>query len=443
MNSKLTSSANKLAKTPKTPGGDRFIPNRSALNVEVSHYLINQASKENPFNQPDDKLNGRNALSEALNGDLSGYRIMNCQDRSVVDQARSLKVMYSSHKHLNTVVKKIGRQIPTQPDRILDAPEIVNDYYLQLVDWSDTNLLAVALNREVYLWNANNGEIVNLMQLNEGDYVTSVSWIEGANHLAIGTSMSEVQLWDADASKKLRTMRGHDSRVSSLCWNSYILTSGCRSGTIHHSDVRIASHHVGTVAGHSQEVCGLKWQPGGQYLASGGNDNNVFIWPNSISHAASRPVYNFTQHQAAVKALSWCPWKPSLLATGGGTADRHIRIWNTNNGTEVQSVDTKSQVCALLWSKEYKELISAHGYSNNELVIWKYPALTKFQELTGHTQRVLGMVMSPDGSTVVSVGADETLRFWECFQVDREAKKKADSHVSKENISSSMRLSIR
>lgn len=143
------------------------------------------------------------------------------------------------------------------------------------------------------------------------------------------------------------------------------------------------------------------------------------------------------------QALAWCPWKPSILASGGGTSDRHIRIWNVNTGVEQTAVDTKSQVCAVLWSKEYKELISAHGYMNNELIMWKYPTMQPFHELTGHTQRVLGMVMSPDGSTVVSVGADETLRFWECFQIDREAKKKTDIQASKENMSSSMRMTIR
>jgi cell division cycle protein 20 (cofactor of APC complex) len=324
---------------------------------------------------------------------------------------------------------------------------VLNDYYLQLLDWSDTNTLAVALNREVYLWNAHTGNIVNLLQLPEGEYVSSVAWVEGANHLAVGTSMSEIQLWDADASKRLRTMRGHDSRVSALSWNSYTLTSGCRNGAIHHNDVRVANHHVGSLTGHVQEVCGLKWQPGGQYLASGGNDNMVYVWPNtttSMDSANIRPVYSFSQHQAAVKALSWCPWKPSLLATGGGTADRHIRIWNTSNGSNVYSVDTKSQVCAILWSKEYKELVSAHGFSNNELIIWKYPGLTKHQELTGHTGRVLGMVMSPDGSTVVSIGADETLRFWDCFQVDREAKKRAETQLAvKDKTANPMRVSIR
>lgn len=41
------------------------------------------------------------------------------------------------------------------------------------------------------------------------------------------------------------------------------------------------------------------------------------------------------------------------------------------------------QVCGLVWSEEHKELISGHGYANNELVIWKYPTMTRVAELTG------------------------------------------------------------
>jgi len=40
-------------------------------------------------------------------------------------------------------------------------------------------------------------------------------------------------------------------------------------------------------------------------------------------------------------------------------------------------------VCAILWSKEYKELVSSHGFAQNQLIIWKYPALTKVAELSG------------------------------------------------------------
>ena len=45
----------------------------------------------------------------------------------------------------------------------------------------------------------------------------------------------------------------------------------------------------------------------------------------------------------------------------------------------------------------------------------------------GHTARVLHMAMSPDGSTVVSAAADETLRLWKCFAVDPTKKKASTS----------------
>ena len=108
-------------------------------------------------------------------------------------------------------------------------------------------------------------------------------------------------------------------------------------------------------------------------------------------------------------------WQPSLLATGGGNGDGHMRFWNVNSGACVSAVDTKSQISALVWNREHREIVSAHGHSQNQLSVWRYPTLTKAADLTGHTGRVLNMAVSPDGSTVVSAGADETLRFWRCF----------------------------
>jgi cell division cycle protein 20 (cofactor of APC complex) len=41
--------------------------------------------------------------------------------------------------------------------------------------------------------------------------------------------------------------------------------------------------------------------------------------------------------------------------------------------------------------------------------------MAKVKELEGHASRVLHLAVSPDGGTVVSAAADETLRFWEVF----------------------------
>lgn len=243
-------------------------------------------------------------------------------------------------------------------------------------------------------------------------------------------------------------MDGHSARVGSLSWNSFIISSGSRDGSIIHHDVRQREHKVGILTGHTQEVCGLKWSTDFRYLASGGNDNLVNIW-SSVTGGTNvdgdtnltQPLHTFNQHNAAVRALAWCPWQPNLIATGGGTADRCIKFWNVNNGTLIDSIDSKSQVCALLWSKTYKEIISAHGYANNQLTIWKYPSMVKQCELTGHTARVLQMAMSPDGSTVMSAAADETLRLWNCFAPDVHQVKKEKSTGRTQN--SALRLNIR
>ncbi|XP_065362072.1 cell division cycle protein 20 homolog [Calliphora vicina] len=166
---------------------------------------------------------------------------------------------------------------------------------------------------------------------------------------------------------------------------------------------------------------------------NGGNDNLVNVWTAASGGVGTGndPLHVLNQHQAAVRALAWCPWQPNVLASGGGTADRCIKFWNVNNGSLINSVDSKSQVCALLWSRNFKELISAHGFANNQLTIWKYPSMVKQAELTGHTSRVLQMALSPDGSTVISAGADETLRLWNCFAPDPHTTKKSSSVTSK------------
>jgi cell division cycle 20-like protein 1 (cofactor of APC complex) len=210
-------------------------------------------------------------------------------------------------------------------------------------------------------------------------------------------------------------MTGHTARVGSLAWNDHILTSGSRDRTIYHRDVRAPEQFTSKLSGHKQEVCGLRWNPDDGQLASGGNDNKLFIW----DARSSQHLWKFNEHIAAVKAIAWSPHQHGTLASGGGTADRKIRFWNTLTGTPINEIDTGSQVCNLAWSKNSNEIVSTHGFSENQIVVWKYPSMNQVATLTGHTYRVLYLAMSPDGQTVVTGAGDETLRFWNCFAKGR------------------------
>lgn len=94
----------------------------------------------------------------------------------------------------------------------------------------------------------------------------------------------------------------------------------------------------------------MKWSFDGYSLASGGNDNKLMIW-NTRSTA---PISKFSQHCAAVKGLAWSPHNHGVLASGGGSADRTIKFWNTLDGTLLDSIDTGSQICNLIFSKTTK-----------------------------------------------------------------------------------------
>ena len=75
------------------------------------------------------------------------------------------------------------------------------------------------------------------------------------------------------------------------------------------------------------------------------------------------------------------------------------------------------QVCALLWSSEYKELVSSHGFAQNQLVIWKYPSLTKVAELTGETETP-GLWLLPTTSPMRMLAPMLALEVWSSLHAD-------------------------
>lgn len=316
------------------------------------------------------------------------------------------------------------RRILTAPERVLDAPGLVDDYYLNLLDWSSQNCVAIGLERNVYVWNADTGTVTSLLETSPDTYVSSVKWSQDGAYVSVGLGTGDVQIWDVEEGTKLRTMAGHTSRVGVASWNKAFLSTGSRSGAIFNHDVRIAEHKVAELNSHTSEVCGLEWRSDGALLASGGNDNMVNIWD---ARSLTAPKWQKTNHKAAVKAIAWCPWQMNLLATGGGSYDKHIHFWNSTTGARVNSVDTGSQVTSLRWSLTYKEIVSCHGFPDNQLSVWSYPTLVRHIEIPAHETRVLHSCLSPDGQVLATAASDESLKFWKLFEKKKETASGATS----------------
>ncbi|KAJ8772496.1 hypothetical protein K2173_027673 [Erythroxylum novogranatense] len=400
--------------------GDRFIPNRSLMNLDQAHTLL--TNRINAAQNPNFGEAYRQRLMDCLTMDSEGrpFRMLvfRGSPKSSRKSIRHIDEMRKDDSEaLSNVVKPHHpRRLPKKETRILDAPAISNDFYTKVMDWGKNNVVAVALNSAVYLWNAESCTVQKL--LHDTDRPTSLCWSEDCTSLAVGFMHSKLQVWDAKTSVCVRDLKGHKARVGAISWNGQTLTSGSKDKFLIHHDVRQNENATVRIKAHNEEVCGLKWSSGGSVLASGGNDNIIYIWEAS-KMSSSKFLHKLNGHSAAVKALAWCPYQFNVLASGGGTSDGCIKIWNTRKGTCIGGVDTGAQICGLEWNTHHQELLSAHGYGmgelQNHLCLWKYPSMTKLGQLCGHRSRVLNTSQSPDGLTVLSAGGDETLRFWEIF----------------------------
>jgi cell division cycle 20-like protein 1 (cofactor of APC complex) len=448
----------------KTHTNDRFIPSRSqdcyGGKLEVLDELLAMKSKEEPtemhdennetINQSNEPNEQQQSYQSLLQNQLLGihdaftihqlrgtshifngypfmqrFSLLQNREESNVDVKNNQKMcekenegvqlpsccgfQESDHKFLTPL--NVDRKIARVPFKVLDAPALQDDFYLNVVDWSTKGLLAVGLGSCVYLWSPK-GKVTKLSDVGQTDSITSVNWQAQGDYLSIGTYSGIIQVWDIKKSKPIRTIRKHESRVGSIATSTKIIGSGSRDKSILLTDLREKEESFAQLIGHKQEVCGLKWSPDEQQLASGGNDNKLFVWS---SNNFSRPSCKFTSHTAAVKAIAWSPHQHGLLVSGGGTADRCIRSWDTLNNNMLGSIDVGSQVCSLLFSNTVDELVSSHGYSQNHIYVWKHSNMRKLATLTGHTSRVLYLAASNDGETIVSGAGDETLRFWKVF----------------------------
>lgn len=308
------------------------------------------------------------------------------------------------------------REIQSTPYKILDAPGLTDDFYLNVLDWTKNNLVIVALGNNLYNWCPNKGKATKMLAVTSGDSITSLKGNADGNKLALGYASGRVKILDFEKQKIETTFKSQIWRVGSLSWAENRVASGSRDKSVHVNDLRLSPEREGPVHcfnGHKQEVCGLSFSPSSELLASGGNDNKFMIW----DLRRGSELFTSAKHSAAVKAIEWSPHKHNYVLSGGGTHDQTIKVWNTHTCGLMSSVDSGSQVCSIKFSPNSNEFVSAHGYSQNHINVWsmKETECKKFAVLQGHTSRVLYLAVAPDGRNIVTGAGDESLRFWDVF----------------------------
>ncbi|KAI0920626.1 hypothetical protein AcV5_010313 [Taiwanofungus camphoratus] len=336
----------------------------------------------------------------------------------------------------------------------LDGPGIPADPFVFPLSWSARNAIAVACGRDVYYQDLDTRVISHLGTLAKRNHgrLASIEWSrENPALLAAGTTMGSVQLLDADTKKIVQEWRAKDwSAVGGLNWREGLLAVGLADGNVELYDAREPKETC-RLTMHKAKVHGVRWSVGGDYLATGDQHGVVQIWDARAGKALTNADRKGSKmkHNAPVKALAWCPWKPDLLATGSTYADGKIRIWSINStastSAPLHTIALNTSVTSLIWSPHCKELLSTHGTSwqprsastpalnsdaptlpsgmlpvktplTNSLAVHAYPSLRRLVSVPAHSGAVGHSCLSPDGTLVFTIcPSEEAMKMWKVW----------------------------
>ncbi|ETN68256.1 WD domain, G-beta repeat protein, partial [Necator americanus] len=242
-----------------------------------------------------------------------------------------------------------------------------------------------------------------------------IDW-SSQNMLSVGLNTC-VYLWSACNSQviKLCDLVNDQDTVTSVQWadKGELLAVGTNRGITQIWDVHTQKMTM-ELSGHTSRVGCLAWN--GDLVCSGSRDRHIIQRDIRQPHLTEKKM---SAHRQEVCNVAWSKHSSELVSTHGYSLNQVI-IWKYPSLQPVTKLSGHQfrvlyLVCNVAWSKHSSELVSTHGYSLNQVIIWKYPSLQPVTKLSGHQFRVLYLAMSPDGESIVTGAGDETLRFWHVF----------------------------
>ncbi|KFY57981.1 hypothetical protein V496_06277 [Pseudogymnoascus sp. VKM F-4515 (FW-2607)] len=221
------------------------------------------------------------------------------------------------------------------------------------------------------------------------------------------------------------------------------------------------------LTGHSGEVFAAKFNPEGNYIASGSMDRSIMLW-RTYGDCENYGILN--GHKGAVLDLHWSRDSRVLfsasadmhlaswdLETGmrirrhvgheeiincmdvsrrgeelliSGSDDGCIGIWDPRTKSAVDFIETDFPITAVALSEAGNELYS--GGIDNDIKVWDTRKKAVVYSMLGHNDTITSLRVSPDSQTLLSNSMDSTVRTWDIrpfAPADRNVKTFDGAHV--------------
>jgi len=274
------------------------------------------------------------------------------------------------------------------------------------VAWSANGRWIASASKDgtVKVWDAKTGKDKFTLSNHSGS-VRSVAWSPNGTQIATASDDGTTRLWDAETGEEQMIFSGHTNWVWSVAWSpdGTRLATASEDGTVRIwnvmtgkelSDLRLAN-----------PVWQATWSPNGLQLATTGATGIGQVW----NVASGKEAYAMQGHTDEVFDIAWSP-DGKLLATTGG-AGYSVQIWDASPATRTLT-GTQNGIGWVSWSPDGTRIATSDTYGTTAL-IWDSKTGEILQTLDGHTVLVQDVFWSPDSSQLVTTGFDNLAKVWD------------------------------
>ena len=241
--------------------------------------------------------------------------------------------------------------------------------------------------------------------------ITDVAWSPDGQTLAATGAAGRVWRWQVQSGEPrlMDTDSLHQDWGTSVAFspNGQYLASASRDGSVQLHHLQTGARRA--LAGHNGWVNQVSFSPDGQTLVSTGEDGIVRLWT-----LEGEPLQTLTGHQGRVTSARVSP-DGQIIASAG--ADGTVRLWTRGSGESIKvltvadgnNAASRNQINDLSFSPAGDRLAAIQA--SGEIHLWQLGDGSR-HTLAGHRGEGRSVQFSPDGSTLLSASADETLRLW-------------------------------
>ncbi|MCH7729865.1 MAG: hypothetical protein IH991_25855, partial [Planctomycetes bacterium] len=265
-----------------------------------------------------------------------------------------------------------------------------------------TKLVAGCDDNIVRVWDLRSGKLLELFKGHTGA-VSGVRFAADNKTIISGSADKQLRVWKLSAQK---VFVAESSQVKDAVFSAdgkHILTGG-KEKIIKLWDP--SGKLVRSLTGCASEITRLARSSDGQMVACFGGANAqakiVYLW--NLAAQENTPAHVLTAPNK-VTSLSFSADHKKLAI---GSSDKHLRIYRTQDMLLLEDITVPADVKDVVFAPDNKTLVSAAA-GNQALVL----SDSLLQVIAGHQGAVTCLAYSPDGKSLISGGADKSVRQWD------------------------------